>query len=330
MQASWLNGVHQRTGLRSAQKFLQRSAMVAIKPTRDFTNLYRVSYAGGKSVKPKPNTATNLYRKEAEKGGFVPRQGKAASTVYEYKENLCSVMGIGIGPRVHSECPFSSVNDVFASSGSEALATTISAIYKQVLGNLGPMGNQRCTELESQLSNGEISVRDFVAGLAKSDLYKAKYFHSVSPIRGIELNYKHLLGRPPVNQAEVSAAITLIAEQGFNALIDKITHSGEYLEVFGTDTVPYPRAWTSEAGAYCSSFTNLAKVTPANAASDTTIESRSQLVMEFTNARRISQSGAGYDVSGFVYSKAVKDPYCGAFQRMYQSKTAKTWAQQNG
>ena len=117
--------------------------MVAIKPTRDFTNLYRVSYAGGKSVKQKPNTATNLYRKEAEKGGFVPRQGKAASTVYEYKENLCSVMGIGIGPRVHSECPFSSVNDVFASSGSEALATTISAIYKQVLGNLGPMGNQR-------------------------------------------------------------------------------------------------------------------------------------------------------------------------------------------
>lgn len=42
--------------------------MVAIKPTRDFTNLYRVSYAGGKSVQPKPNTATNLYRKEAEKG----------------------------------------------------------------------------------------------------------------------------------------------------------------------------------------------------------------------------------------------------------------------
>lgn len=303
--------------------------MVVIKPTRDFTNQYRVSYSGDKSVKPKSNTATNLYRKESEKGGFLPRSGKAATTVHEYKENLCSAMGIGIGPRIHSECPFSSVNDVYAATGSEALATTIAASYRQVLGNLGPMGSQRSIELESQLSNGEISVRDFVAGLAKSDLYKEKYFHSVSPMRGVELNYKHLLGRPPVNQAEVSAAIALIAENGFDALIDKITRSGEYLEVFGTDTVPYPRAWTSEAGAYCSTFTNLARVTPANAASDTTIESRSQLVMEFSNARRISQAGAGFDVSGFVYSKAVKDPYYGAFQRMYQSKNAKTWSQQN-
>jgi len=303
--------------------------MVVIKPTRDFTDQYRVSYSGDKSAKQKSNTATNLYRMESEKGGFLPRSGKAGITIHEYKENLCSAMGIGIGPRVHSECPVSSVNEVYAATGSEALATTIAASYRQVLGNLGPMDSQRSIELESQLSNGEINVRDFVAGLAKSDLYKEKYFRSVSPIRGVELNYKHLLGRPPVNQAEVSAAIATIAEHGFDALIDKITRSGEYLEVFGTDTVPYPRAWTSAAGAYCSTFTNLARVTPANAASDTTIESRSQLVMEFSNARRISQSGAGFDVSGFVYSKAVKDPYYGAFQRMYQSKNAKTWSQQS-
>ena len=300
--------------------------MVAIKPTRDFTNLNRVSYAAGKSTKTRQNTATNLYRQECQNGNLIPRQGRAASTNEEYKANLCSAMGIGIGARVHSECPFSSVNEVYAANGSDALETAIAASYKQVFGNLGPMGSQRCTELESQLSTGEINVRDFVAGLATSDLYKEKYFRCVSPIRGIELNYKHLLGRPPINQAEVSSAITLIAESGFDALIYKITHSGEYLEVFGTDTVPYPRAWTSAAGAYCSTFTNLAKVTPANAASDTTIEARSQLVMEFSNARRISESGSGYDVSGFVYSKAVRDPYSGAFQRMYQSKNAKTWS----
>jgi hypothetical protein len=77
--------------------------------------------------------------------------------------------------------------------------------------------------------NGDISLRDFVAGLAKSDLYKQNYFFRVSPIRGIELNYKHLLGRPPINQAEVSAAITLIAEHGFDGLVEKLTRSGEYL-----------------------------------------------------------------------------------------------------
>ena len=147
----------------------------------------------------------------------------------------------------------------------------------------------------------------------------------MSPIRGIELNLKHLLGRPPINQAEVSQYIALIAEQGFDAMVDSVTSSGEYLEVFGTDTVPYLRAWTSAAGAYCSTFVNLGRVTPANAASDTTIEGRSQLVMEFSNARNIS-AATGFDVSGFKYSSAVKDPNSAAFKRMFQPKTAKTWA----
>ena len=52
---------------------------------------------------------------------------------------------------------------------------------------------------------------------------------------------------------------------------------------------------------------------------------RSQLVMEFSNARRLSEAGSGFDVSGFVYSKATKDPTSGAFRRMYEPKTAKTW-----
>ena len=298
--------------------------MVVIKSKRDFTNLNRVSYAANATARSQQGGATTRYYQEAAQGQFLPRTGKAASTNAEYKENQCSTMGIGIGPRDHAECPFAVSSGEFASTGSDALENTIFAAYKQVFGNLRPTENQRCTELESKLSNGEITVRDFVAGLAKSDVYKSNYFSTVSPIRGVELNLKHLLGRPPINQAEVSACISLIAEQGFDALIDKITSSGEYLEVFGNDTVPYLRAWTSAAGAYCSTFVNLGRVTPANAASDTIIEGRSQLVMEFTNARSITSTG-GFDVSGFQYSKAVKDPSSASFQRMFQPKTAKTW-----
>lgn len=299
--------------------------MVVIKPTRDFTSLDRVSYVANNAAKPRTNTATNLYREEQGKGGLIARKGLVGKTPLEYKENLCRASGIGIGPRLHSECPFSAVADEFASTGSEALTATIAAAYRQVFGNLGPTENQRCTELESQLMNGDISVRDFVAGLAKSDLYKQNYFFRVSPIRGIELNFKHLLGRPPLNQAEVSAAITVIAEHGFDGLVEHLTRSGEYLEVFGTDTVPYLRAWTSAAGAYCSTFVNLGRVTPGNAASDTTIEGRSQLVMEFTNARRLSTAEGGYEVSSFSYSRAMSDPTSGAFARMYGSKNSKSW-----
>ena len=214
--------------------------------------------------------------------------------------------------------------DQYASTGSEALENAISAAYKQVYGNLGPTESQRSMGLESRLRNGDISVRDFVAGLAKSDLYKQNYFFRTSPIRGIELNLKHLLGRPPISQAEVSACISLVAEQGYDALVDKITHSGEYLEVFGTDTVPYQRAWTSEAGFLCSTFVNHSQVTPGNAASDTITERRSQLVMALNNARNISTK-KGFDVSGFVYSKAVQDPTSGAFKRMFNPKNSKTW-----
>ena len=277
--------------------------MVVIKPKRDFTSLNRVSYAASNTAKP----------------------SGAATTIAQYKHDICSNLGIGIGPRHHEECPFSSVNDQYAATGSEALEATIAAAYKQVFGNLGPTESQRCAELESQLRNGDITVRDFVAGLAKSDLYKQNYFSKVSPIRGIELNLKHLLGRPPVNQAEVSACISLIAEHGFDALIDKLTQSGEYLEVFGTDTVPYSRAFKSEAGFYCSTFVNMGEVCTGNAASDTTVQSRSLLVMALNNARSLSTSAGSFDVSAFSYSKAIKDPTSGAFQRMYQPKTAKTW-----
>ena len=40
-------------------------------------------------------------------------------------------------------------------------------------------------------------MRDFVRGLAKSSFYKDRFFRSVAPQRGIELNFKHLLGRAP-------------------------------------------------------------------------------------------------------------------------------------
>ena len=102
-----------------------------------------------------------------------------------------------------------------------------------------------------------------MAGLVKSELYKNKFFHAVSPMRGIELTTKHLLGRPPINQKEVSAGIQLIAAEGFDAFVDSLVRSEEYLETFGTDTVPYLRGFKSEARASCSTFVGMAEITPA-------------------------------------------------------------------
>ena len=123
-----------------------------------------------------------------------------------------------------------------ALSREPALETAIAAAYKQVFGNIGISDSQRLTSLEAFLCDGRINVQGFMGGLVKSDLYKQKFFHAVSPMRGIELTTKHLLGRPPVSQQEISAGIQLIADQGFDAFVDSLTHSEEYLETFGTDT----------------------------------------------------------------------------------------------
>lgn len=275
--------------------------MVAIKPTRDFTNNARTSF-----------TATNKKPKQT-----------VALTVEKFKENQCKSMGIGIGPRHHGECPFGVTAEEYASTGNNALEAAISSAYKQVFGNANPTDSQRCKEHESALRDGRITIKEFVTGLAKSEFYKQNYYHKVSPIRGVEHNFKHLLGRPPINQGEIGSSIRLIAEQGYDIFINKLTSSGEYLEVFGTDTVPYDRAWKSEAGFYCSTFVNMCSVSTGNASSDKIVGGRSQLVMALAKARELSTSSGSFDVSGFSYSKAVRDPSSGAFQRMYMPQTTK-------
>ena len=120
-------------------------------------------------------------------------------------------------------------------------------------------------------------TRNFVRGLAKTSFYKARFFEGVAPQRGIELNLKHLLGRPPVDQAEMSAHISLLASGGHDAVIDFIVDGAEYAEVFGDDVVPYTRSFTSAAGIPNNSFARMATLERGFAISDSAIGSRSQL-----------------------------------------------------
>ena len=57
-----------------------------------------------------------------------------------------------------------------------------------------------------------------------------------------------------MNQTEVQAHIKVQAEAGFDALVDVITDSAEYAEVFGADIVPYNRSQDSYAGMFTRTF----------------------------------------------------------------------------
>ncbi len=130
----------------------------------------------------------------------------------------------------------------------DELQSVIRAVYKQVLGNIHVMESQRLTSAESLLRNGDISVRQLVSMVAKSELYYSLFFESSSPYGFIELNFKHILGRAPQDQAEISEHIRIYNEQGYEAEIDSYTNSDEYIQNFGENIVPYPQGTSTVVG----------------------------------------------------------------------------------
>ena len=117
----------------------------------------------------------------------------------------------------------------------------IQAVYRQVFGNDHLMQSERQIELESLLINGQLTVRDFVRALAKSNLYKTKFLYPHFQTRVIELNFKHLLGRAPYDESEVIEHLNRYQNEGFEADIDSYIDSAEYDTKFGDAIVPYYR-----------------------------------------------------------------------------------------
>jgi phycoerythrin-associated linker protein len=128
------------------------------------------------------------------------------------------------------------------------LGVTIRAAYKQVLGNPHVMESERLTVAESQLADGNITVRELVRTLGKSAFYRNRYFEKCAPYRFVELNFMHFLGRPPQSQAEVSEHIRRCIEEGYDAEIDSYIDSEEYVTNFGENTVPFNRGARTESG----------------------------------------------------------------------------------
>ncbi len=156
----------------------------------------------------------------------------------------------------------------------EDLQQIVGAVYKQVLGNQHIMESDRLSSAESLLRNGDISVRQFVRLVAQSELYKSLFFYSASQYRFIELNFKHLLGRAPQDQSEISDHVAIYNEQGYEAEINSYLDSDEYIFSFGEDTVPYPRGIRSQAGLTNDSFNRMFSLLRGSATNDSSGSAR--------------------------------------------------------
>jgi phycobilisome core-membrane linker protein len=116
----------------------------------------------------------------------------------------------------------------------------LNAAYRQVFGRELYAG-QRLTLAEIKLENGDITVREFIKALAKSEVFRSLYWSSMYVCKSVEYIHRRLLGRPTYGRQEINAYFDICAKQGFYALIDAIVDSQEYTEAFGEDTLPYER-----------------------------------------------------------------------------------------
>lgn len=147
--------------------------------------------------------------------------------------------------------------ELVSRSSQEAIDNAIAAVYRQILGNAYVMESERAIVPESQFRSGDLSVRDFVRAVAKSDLYRSRFFDTCPRYRFIELNFKHFLGRAPDGLEEMREHSNILDTQGFDAEIDSYIDSVEYQNAYGDNTVPYYRGYKTQPGQNMVGFTHM-------------------------------------------------------------------------
>ncbi len=117
----------------------------------------------------------------------------------------------------------------------------IASAYRQICNEQQMLKHYRQRFLESQLRGGQITVRDFIKGLALSDSFRRLVYDSNSNYRFVEICIQRMLGRNVYGEKEKIAWSIVLATKGLNGFIDALLNSEEYLDNFGDGTVPYQR-----------------------------------------------------------------------------------------
>ncbi len=115
------------------------------------------------------------------------------------------------------------------------------AAYRQIFSEHLILDSYRQPFLESQLRNRAISLREFIRGLGKSEVYRRLVADTNSNYRLVDLSFKRFWGRSSYGQPEEIAWSIVIATKGLHGFIDALVDGDEYQQNFGEDTVPYQR-----------------------------------------------------------------------------------------
>lgn len=124
----------------------------------------------------------------------------------------------------------------------------VKAAYRQIFErDITRAYSQSISYLESQVKQGDISMKEFVRSVGKSSLYRKQFFEPFINSRALELAFRHFLGRGPSSREEVQEYFSIVSKGGLAALVDALVDSQEYSDYFGEETVPYLRGLGQEA-----------------------------------------------------------------------------------
>jgi len=140
--------------------------------------------------------------------------------------------------------------------------------------------------------------------VAKSDLYQSLFFNTNSAYRFIELNCKHLLGRPPLEQTEISEHVQICNGQGYEAEIDSYIDSDDYTQNFGENILPYPRSICSQTGIKNVGFNRMLSLLGGSATSDSSNQAQLIAAVASNLPQKIKLSSVG--TSGYSSTTAKR------------------------
>ncbi len=113
--------------------------------------------------------------------------------------------------------------------------------YRQIFGEHLILDKYRPLFLESQLRNRAITVRDFIRGLGKSEVYWELVGETNDNYRLVDISFKRFLGRASYGKDEQISQSIVIATKGLHGFIDSLVDSEEYRQNFGDNIVPFQR-----------------------------------------------------------------------------------------
>ncbi len=128
-------------------------------------------------------------------------------------------------------------------------AEVIRAAYRQVFERDIVKGYSQvvCPVEATQLRQGQISMREFIRCLGRSNEYLKQFYGRFSNSRVVELAFRHFLGRGVSSIEEFRRYFAIVSQQGLAGLVDSLVNTMEYAQVFGEETVPYLRDIGEEA-----------------------------------------------------------------------------------